>query len=87
MLKPENLRDHDWQQLKPDIQNSSDLVDWYVDCTLLEQRKIELVNARLLLKRFEAYLKDKPNNAVFLSEVARYKSRVEALELAIQTLL
>ena len=85
-LLPEELQAHDWAQLGPDIEQSSDFINWYKGSTLLQQRQTELVNARLMLTRYEAMLKHKPKNAMYRCEVDRYKARVESLELAVQTL-
>jgi len=83
---PSELQEHDWAQLGPDIEQSSDFINWHQGSTLLQQRQTQLVNARLMLTRYEAMLKDKPNNATYQCEVYRYKARVESLELSIQTL-
>lgn len=54
--------------------------------SLLDTRKKELRQARLDLIRFEDLLSRKPNNAYLICEVDRYRSRIDMLELAIQTL-
>ena len=83
---PQDLYSYDWALLSSDIDECSDFINWYEDCTLDDILFIRLVNARLMLTRYEAYLKDKPNNAIYLSEVDRYRSRIQSLETAAQTL-
>jgi hypothetical protein len=85
-ILPSELQDYDWAQLKPDIDECSDFINWHQGSTPLQQRQTQLVNARLMLTRYEAMLKDKPKNATYQCEVYRYKARVECLELSVQTL-
>ena len=64
-----------------------DFYYYYHGDTLLERRKIELVDAKLMLARY-TYAKNskQKSDAWNMCEYWRWKARIESIELAIQTL-
>lgn len=56
------------------------------DQSLLSQRKQQLAHSMRMLSHYEDRLSRKPNDAMLLCEVDRYRCRVDAYTLAVQTL-
>lgn len=66
----------------------SDFTYYFHGDSLLQRREIELLDAKLTLKRYEALAQSAPKShkARFEAEVYRFRARIESLELSIRLL-
>lgn len=66
----------------------NDFEFWFAGDILLQQREVELLDAHLVLKRWQSLTQVRKGVALSYAkaEVERYKARIESLELSIQTI-